>query len=207
MITTKNLTILRQNIPVLQDISCHIKEGHCVALMGLNGSGKSTFLKTLLGLHLDYQGHFFLKSDAEISYLPEKFALQGDLTGKAYLDFFKGPYQNLRDAFDLPEKDLHKKIKTYSKGMLQKIGLIQFFATQAPLKIADEMMSGLDFKTREITQSFLKQQQKDGTTFLFTTHTLQDAKECADTLLYIDNKHLIFTGAPKDFIYRPSKRA
>ncbi len=199
MITVENITISRGNSPILQDLSFEVKPSQCVALMGLNGSGKSTILKTLLGLHLDYQGRFSLNDISNIPYLPEKFSVNGELTGKAYLDFFKEPYEELAEAFDFPDKALKKKVKTYSKGMIQKLGLIHFLASQAPLKIADEIMSGLDFKTRKIVQDLLKEQQQKGTTFLFTTHTLQDAIECANALLYINKGLLIFHGTPENF--------
>ena len=199
MIRVNNLSILRNKTLILEGISFHIKAGECATLMGLNGSGKSTLLKTLLELHLDYEGRFELSQNVDIAYLPEKFSINGDLTGQSYLDFFKESYEEFSDVFDLSGKTLRKKVKTYSKGTLQKLGLVHFFASSAPLKIADEIMSGLDFKTRKNVQDLLKKQQQNGTTFLFTTHTLQDATECANTLLYIDKGTLTFQGDPQDF--------
>ncbi len=204
MIFVENLTISRKGLPLLKELSFHIKPGESVALMGLNGTGKSTLLKTLLGLHLDYEGAATLMGQSidkplareNITYLPERFSINSSLTGEHYLDFFVNHYENIVIELDFPQDALPQKIKTYSKGMLQKLGLIHFFAQQKALKIADEIMSGLDFKTRRSVQKLLQQQQAHGTTFLFTTHTFQDALEAATRLLYIDNKTISFDGNP-----------
>ena len=206
MIDLKDVRIFRNKTPILKTISLQNQRGECVALMGLNGSGKSTLLKTLLGLHLDYEGQISLKgnllkspSSLNIAYLPEKFKACGTLTGQQFLDFFQDAYEDLENTLKFPKDSLSKQIKTYSKGMLQKLGLIHFFAQNNELKIADEIMSGLDFKTRHAVQTLIKKQISEGVTFLFTKHTHQDACAVASRLLYLESGNITFDGPPKNW--------
>jgi len=198
MITLENLTISQGKHPILKKLSLVIQKGESVALMGLNGSGKSTLIKTLLGLHLNYTGTAKINgipindpmARTNISYLPEKFQAGSSITGSQYLRILLKniPYQDISDQLDLSKITLDKKIKKYSKGMLQKLGLIHFFSQNKSIKIADEIMSGLDFKTRLTVQNIIKKQNNFGTTFLFTTHLQQDADHAANRLITIEKE-------------------
>ena len=97
-------------------------------------------------------------------------------------------------------KHLQQKIATYSKGMIQKLGLLYFFSSDKTLKIADEIMSGLDFQTRVQVQNLIQVQQSQGKTFLFSTHMLEDVRAIATRVLYLKHGALEFDGSKETFL-------
>ena len=144
-------------------------------------------------------------SRESIIYLPEKFKNNGCLTGQKYLDFFQCYDRENLERLNFPVEVLCKKIETYSKGMLQKLGLAFFFGQKKDLKIADEIMSGLDYKTRDAVKALINAQNKQGITFLFTTHTFEEAHHTTNRFLHLDKKNIHFDEASHKHLL-PRKR-
>lgn len=209
------VNVRRGNKKLLRNVSFSLAQGEIGVLMGLNGAGKSTLLKTIVGLIPEGSGTLkiqgicstFPKARKGISYLPEKFSAHPKLTGFDYLslrssEFYQG-WEDLLKTFNFTKDNLNGRLETYSKGMMQKLGLVVFFALQASLKIGDEIMSGLDFKTRPLVRNFLQDQKRGGTTFLFSTHLWEDCQEGIDTLLFLQEGTLTYKGVPKLFLEFP----
>jgi ABC-type multidrug transport system, ATPase component len=215
VLDVRNLTLNLAATRVLDTITFQLGAGECAALLGLNGAGKSTLIKVLCHLIPTADGVVLIKKIAacnpkareNIVYLPERFTANPHLTGNTYLSILlQGEIKAVNaiaHALHFDPNHLQQKIATYSKGMLQKLGLLYFFAADKAVKIADEIMSGLDFKTRAQVQDLIQTQQLQGKTFLFSTHMLEDVKAIATRVLYLEKGALIFEGTQEAFLNSP----
>ena len=197
---------------VLNNVSLKIDEGEIYSLVGLNGIGKTTMIKIILGLTKADKGVVKLfGKDIEASkdvrqkicYLPEKFTPSAFLKGHEFLSICTGYYGKKYDKdeaavlcneLDFNPEDLEKKISTYSKGMSQKLGLISIFLTGAPLLILDEPMSGLDPNARIYLKRKLKKYKQAGNSIFFTSHILADIEEICDRISILHNGTLHYEG-------------
>ena len=210
-IHVENVNIFRKKHPVLKNISLNVPQGHVVGLVGLNGAGKTTFIKAILGLLSEVEGRIeifgtsFDRCEARetLSYLPEQFRPPGQLSGITYLRLMRKFEKNCPDtqdivemcrSLDLDSAALKKKIRTYSKGMGQKLGLALTFASNASLLILDEPMSGLDPRARSLLKRQIIQARSQGRSILVSSHILADLDEFADQIVIIHQGHLIASG-------------
>lgn len=184
--------------PALTGLNLVILENEIFALIGLNGSGKTTTIKLLLGLISPDAGHFTIfesnKVDnaikQKIGYLPEMPYFNSDFTPKEILRFWgalsglsgnhleKRIIEVLRYASLEPALD--KKIKGFSKGMLQRLGLAQSILSEPELLILDEPMGGLDPKGIIDIRNLILSLKKDGKTIFFTSHIISEVEKIAD---------------------------
>jgi ABC-2 type transport system ATP-binding protein len=201
---------------VLSDISLALETGELFGLIGLNGVGKTTLIKTILDLTRPDAGAVRLFGEdcrnagarRNICYLPEKFQPSRYLRGREYLALslsYFGRAFDLEQArkeavlLDLDPAQLENKVGGYSKGMGQKLGLIGAFLIGAPFLILDEPMSGLDPKARILLKDRLLACKKEGKTIFFSSHILSDIDEICDRIGVISDSRLIFLGTPQHF--------
>jgi len=188
----------------LHQISCQIDITKRTLLLGENGSGKTTFLKLLCGYLRPSSGQvinpLLLR---EMAYLPEKFLLEAEMTGKdflmslkpkelvideAYLDFFK-----IKSFWE-------KKIKTYSKGMTQKMGILALCMHNPRFLVMDEPMDGLDQEAYlEFIELLNVITQKNGG-YILTSHNISDLKKNFDNVILLKKGHLLFVGSAEDYL-------
>lgn len=202
---------------VLDDISFKIKPGEIYGLVGLNGIGKTTLIKIILGLLNQDSGiirifntdNTNLASKKKITYLPEKFTPSQFLKGHEFLELSCGYYGKEYDrkhAFDIAKNldfdiaALDRKVSSYSKGMGQKLGLISIFLSKSPLLILDEPMSGLDPNARIFLKRMLKDYKKEGNSIFFTSHILADIEEICDRIGVLHNTHINYEGSVSGFV-------
>lgn len=200
------------NHQVLQGIDLTLQAGEIFGLIGLNGMGKTTLIKSILDLLRPTQGtiqiagidHLQRRSRQTICYLPEKFQPSASLKGKEFLSLFV-PNFKLQQAIQyanhlgLDPQFLEQKISKYSKGMTQKLGLIYTFMHPAKLTILDEPMSGLDPKARILLKQELLNCRTQGKTLFFSSHILTDIEEICDRLAVLNNGLISFVGTPAAF--------
>ena len=200
----------RKNI-VANDISFEITEGEVFGLIGLNGVGKTTLIKTILGLRDPIAGSIEHKGKKNLSFLPERFDPPWFLSGFQFLQFSQKLYgvqislDEAREATKLISLDpdsLQKDVKTYSKGMRQKLGLLATMLTNCKLLLLDEPMSGLDPKARAEVKSLILQAKKKQQAVLMCTHILSDVAELCDRVAILHEEKILFIGAPDDLIQR-----
>lgn len=201
--------------PVIEDISFDVPTGQTFGLIGLNGVGKTTLIKIILGLMESSKGfvEVFGKktldpdSKAKIAYLPEKFEPPPFLSGlefvKFSLDLYKRPFSEeavmqAADRVSLTRKALKRRVNTYSKGMRQKTGLMGTWLTGCPLLILDEPMSGLDPLARVLVKDEIAACRKAGMTVFLSSHILSDMDEICDRIAVIHDGRLKFTGTPAE---------
>ncbi len=204
---------------ILDNISLELHAGEIFGLIGLNGIGKTTLIKTILNLISADAGNIQLygdhwqqiKAKRHLSYLPEKFQPSRFLTGKEYLSLAHSYYglvydhdeaRRQADMLGLLPEALDKRVSSYSKGMGQKTGLIAALMIPTPLIILDEPMSGLDPKARIQLKTRLKQERDAGRTIFFSSHILADIEEICDRIAILHDTTLKYYGTTKTFCER-----
>ena len=201
---------------VLDGISFHLNAGEIFGLVGLNGIGKTTLIKSILQLSFADAGTGELfgqpmqenSARKNLAYLPEKFHPSKYLRGFEYLELcldYYGLKLNEEEAkqcavdLELDPEALSKRISSYSKGMGQKIGLIGAFLSQCPLLILDEPMSGLDPKARIALKKKLLDYRDAENTIFFSSHILADIDEICDRVAIIHDTTIRYLGTPSGF--------
>jgi len=204
---------------VLDAVSFSVQKGQTYGLIGLNGVGKTTLIKIILGLKQARQGEARVfgktSSDAsvryDVSYLPERFDPPWFLKGGEFVQFAASlygrevPLANIEDACEslaLDSKVLKNRVQTYSKGMRQKLGLIATVLTGCQILILDEPMSGLDPLARSLVKNLLRSVKAEGRTVILSSHILADMDEICDAVTVIDSSKVQFTGTPEEMKLR-----
>lgn len=198
---------------VLNNVTFKIPSNKTTGFVGNNGSGKTTSIKCLLEFIFKNSGevHFFgqvLNSEIKkkIGYLPERPYLYEFLTAREFLEFHLSLSQTseklssavVREKIDkvLKKVDLleakDKTLRSFSKGMLQRVGLAQALIHEPELLILDEPMSGLDPDGRLMVKDILKEEKKKGLSIFFSSHLLQDMEELCDYLVVIHKGEIIY---------------
>lgn len=201
---------------ILNDISFSLVPGECFGLIGLNGIGKTTLIRSILALRTATGAISFFgepnavaKSRRHLVYLPEKFQPSPQLYGWEYLsihmDYFgqsvdKTVAREMARGLDLDPSALDRKIRTYSKGMGQKLGLVGTLMVTAPLMILDEPMSGLDPRARVMLKDRLMEAKAVGRTIFFSSHILADIEEICDRIAILHAGNIIYLGKGTDFV-------
>ena len=178
---------------ILENVSLSLAEGELFGLIGHNGAGKTTTFKLVLGFLRPSAGSVLfagrpLDSQARrhIGFLPESPYFYDYLTVEEALGFYAALYglagavrrdrcEELLAQLQLAPKR-HAKLRTLSKGTLQRLGVAQAMLARPRLLILDEPMSGLDPIGRHHMRELIRSLQQDGTTVLFSSHILPDAE-------------------------------
>jgi len=172
-------------------------EGKCYAIIGENGSGKSTLLKILLGIVIQSKGICYKNPIYTISYLPDNINLPYYISVNNFLNKIvdikkvdRLKKQKLIDDnlnyFGIMEAKF-KRIGALSKGMKQKIMIIQAIINNPNVLIFDEAINGLDNITQEKLFSLITYYKNNGKTIILTTHYLDKYRKIIDTKLTIKN--------------------
>jgi ABC-2 type transport system ATP-binding protein len=203
-------------IVALRDIDLSISKNEVFALLGLNGAGKTTLIKCLLKLISPTRGKIFFQdqplSDQDIqkyfSYLPESFQLPGELYAEELLSILseslRGNAVQAREILGWAglENDARKKIKTYSRGMLQRLGLGICFIKEPEIIFLDEPFLGLDLLGQAKIIQIVKRLKHQGKTVFFSSHLLSQAEKIADAVGIIHKGKLLFKGKIEEFLSR-----
>jgi len=202
---------------VLKGVSFSMQPGEIYGVVGLNGIGKTTIIKIILGLMSQDQGavKLFGKNNRDmeakknITYLPEKLTPSAFLKGEEFLSITCGYYgqkYNKKEAEKICTElgfnpaALSEKVSKYSKGMGQKLGLASIFMSKSPLLILDEPMSGLDPSARILLKKKLKEYRQQGNSVFFTSHILSDIEEICDTIAILHDGNLHYEGTVSKFV-------
>ncbi len=191
----------------LRDVSFTLRPGAITGLIGRNGAGKSTTLKSLLNLvhpdsgDISFFGQPFLGHEQQakqqlsfvmggFNYYPmKKLKTITAATRPFYTGWDEDVYRRCIQRFKLPEQKTPRQL---SDGMRVKYALALALSHHAKLLILDEPTSGLDPVSRdELMELFLALVQEEGVTILFSTHITTDLEKCADDILYIKNGELV----------------
>lgn len=213
----------------VQNISFEIKKGSVTALIGPNGSGKTTIIKAICGFHYATAGKIFVTdkdfdsskfssstSDCNpekvmdlIGYVPEKSILPQNMYVYNYLDYaasihhLKGIEKSEAIKKVVEEFELEdvlsKKIKTLSKGYQQRVSFAQALIHNPPNLILDEPITGLDPKQIMQMRSLIKKLSKDKA-ILLSTHIFQEVSSLCENIIILNNGKLISSGTETEII-------
>jgi len=196
MLQTRHLTKKYNGTTALSDLNLKVEAGEIYCLLGANGAGKTTTINLLMNFIQPTSGEALIngldvtkhsrETKKHLAYIPENLVLYNELTGLENLDYFLGlagmNYSKDDLAAYLTEAGLQseafdKRVKTYSKGMRQKIGVALALAKNAKVLLLDEPTSGLDPKaSNEFSELLIRLSNYDVAT-LMATHDLFRAKE------------------------------
>jgi len=188
----------RTSVEALKELRLSVAQGEVFGFLGPNGAGKSTTIKILMGLIFPSSGSASLlgssvsspESRKRVGYLPENPSLYDFLTAREYLDFVGRSFGmssteiasrtvevlemlQLAEAADRP-------VRSYSKGMVQRLGLAQALLHDPDLYILDEPMSGLDPIGRSLVKDIIRRLKEKGKTVFFSTHITADVEAVCD---------------------------
>lgn len=203
-----------------ENLEFTVEEGEIFGYLGPNGAGKTTTLRTLLGLISPTEGTAtvlgadirdeaaLIEAKRDIGYLPGELSFTESITGRTFLEYqaaLKGD-DRLDEMMDLFDPPLDRKIREYSSGNRQMLGIMQAFMHDPLLVIMDEPTSGLDPLKQERLNSFLKAEQEAGTTILFSSHILGEVRRVCDRVGIIRDGELVALENVESLLQKGGKR-
>ena len=221
MLSINNVTKKYDTFTVLQDINLEFQNG-VYGLLAPNGAGKTTLMKMLTTLsfptmgEITWNGTNIFDLDEEyrdiLGYLPQKFGYYKNYTPKQFLRYMatlKGLNRNdteqriisLMDKVALSDV-MNKKMKKFSGGMLQRVGIAQALLNNPKILVLDEPTAGLDPKERVRFRNILRELSEDCVVIL-STHIVSDVETIADKIIMLKNHRVVYCESPekicKDF--------
>jgi ABC-2 type transport system ATP-binding protein len=187
----------------VEDLSLTVRAGEVFGFLGPNGAGKTTSLKMLLGLIEPTAGEGTVlgarigdrAARAKLGFLPEHFRFQEWLTGRELLHFHGRLFGLGGSALDARADELlgrvdlldaaHRPIRTYSKGMMQRIGLAQALINSPALVFLDEPTSGLDPLGRLLVRDIIHELREQGTAVFLNSHLLGEVEATCDRVVFV----------------------
>lgn len=209
MIQVTELTLQYPNGKGIRDVSFQVEEGQILGYLGPNGAGKTTTIRCLLGYSRADSGSCFIrgldcsrhapKIQRFLGYLPGEIAFPDGMTGKQFLDFM-AQMRGLRDRKrqkeleEMFEIDLSGRIRRYSKGMKQKVGIIAAFMHDPEVIILDEPTSGLDPLMQNRFTTLVNSEKKRGKTILMSSHIFEEVEKTCDQVVIIREGQVAMCG-------------
>ncbi|MCM3735227.1 ABC transporter ATP-binding protein [Bacillus cytotoxicus] len=217
LLRVENVTGGYTKRPVLQNISFSVKKGELVGLIGLNGAGKSTTIKHIIGLMEPKQGQITINGKAlkddmtayrsSFSFIPETPVLYEELTLEEHLKLTAMAYGIDEKEYDMRVDKLLKEFRMknrlkwfpshFSKGMKQKVMIMSAFLVEPSLYIVDEPFVGLDPLAIQSLLQMMDQMKKSGAGILMSTHILATAERYCDSFIILHQGEIRAQGTLK----------
>lgn len=214
LISLNNVCKHYKQLHALNNVSMTLDKGEVLGLFGHNGAGKTTMMKLILGVISPTQGDVNVMgmapdskeawhTRAKVGYLPENVSFYEQLTGLEVLTYFaKLKGFNKKTALDLLEQvgishAMKRQVKTYSKGMRQRLGLAQAFIGKPKLLLLDEPTVGLDpIATRDFYQT-VDQLKTQGSSVILCSHVLPGVEQHIDRAMILSSGRVLASGTLK----------
>jgi ABC-2 type transport system ATP-binding protein len=210
----------------LDSLNFHIKPGEVYCLLGANGAGKTTTINLFLNFIDPTSGEALINGidcarrplDAKkyVSFVSENVMLYGNFTARQNLDFFarlagrrdmgREDYYMVMRRVGLPEKAFEQRLKEFSKGMRQKLGIAIALVKNAPAILLDEPTSGLDPKAAAEFTQLLKALKSQGKAVLMSTHDIFRTKEIADRVGILKEGRLVLERTREELMLEDLER-
>ena len=206
------------NVYAVKDASLEINGGEIYGFLGHNGAGKSTIIKSIVGIQPITSGKIevcgydvdsqSVMAKKQIGFVPDHYALYEKLTGREYINYIADLYEvskedrdkaiekyitlfELKDSFD-------NQIKTYSHGMKQKIAIISALVHNPRVWILDEPLTGLDPQSIFQVKECMREHARNGNIVFFSSHLIDIVEQLCDKIAIIKNGHILTTAVVKD---------
>jgi ABC-2 type transport system ATP-binding protein len=208
-IKTENLRKEFGNHAAVKSLTLQVEQGEVFGFLGPNGAGKTTSIKMLLGLVSPTSGSGALLDAplgdratlARIGFLPEHFRFQEWLTANEFLELHGELLGMSRRDLNQRRDELlervgltdfrHKQLRTFSKGMLQRIGLAQALMNRPALVFLDEPTSGLDPVGRRLVRDIIHELQAEGTSVFLNSHLLSEIEVTCNRVAFIRHGEVV----------------
>ena len=219
MIEFKDVHKKYGKLEVLKGVSFTIKDGGIIAILGPNGSGKTTSMKSFLGMVVPTKGDILFNGKSiknqwayreQISYLPQIANFPNNLKVKELIAMIKNikklpcKDQELIELFGL-QKHLNQSLGNLSGGTKQKVNLVLTFMVDVPYLVLDEPTSGLDPIAILALKKLILREKEKGKTILITSHILSFIEELSDEILFILEGNIYFRGTPQELLTTTDK--
>ena len=195
-------------VMALEDIDLEVAPGERLGFLGPNGAGKTTFIRCALGIlnptagSIAIRGHDIthdrMAALAEVGYVPGDLGMIRAVSGRRMLDALAALHprppvlqDRLLAALDLGPDDLRRRIRDYSTGMRQKLGLVAALQHDPPVIILDEPTSGLDPVMQARLLEVLDERAREGRTVFFSSHVLGEVDELCDRVAMVRGGKLL----------------
>lgn len=210
--------------PAVDHVSLEVEEGEIFGFIGHNGAGKSTTIKSIVGILSSHNGEIYIdgktlweakkECQKKMAYIPDNPDLYEYMTGISYINFIADIYEvptdvrterieKIADAFEIKEA-LGDLISSYSHGMKQKVALISAFVHQPRLLVLDEPFVGLDPKASAVLKQEMRALCAQGSAIFFSTHVLEVAEKLCDKVAMIDHGHIVVSGSVEELTRKAS---
>jgi ABC-2 type transport system ATP-binding protein len=223
VISTSRLTKRYGRVPALTELTIEVQRGEIFGFLGPNGAGKSTMIRVLLGyLHATEGSASVLGLDVErdsveirrrCGYLPGGIALYDALSGRDALDYLAhlqgaAPVRRdeLAERLQMSDATLRRRVRDYSRGMRQKIGVIQALQHDPELAILDEPTEGLDPLMQHAFYAILDGLRREGRTIFFSSHVLPEVERVCDRVAIIRGGRLLALQHVSDLLAHRRRR-
>ena len=216
MLTLQNISksYAKGRVKAVDQLSLQVKQGEIFGFIGPNGAGKTTTIKMICGIinpdegDISVNGHSILRGPLEakrsIGYVPDASYVYERLTGLEYLKFLADIYgvdaaqraeriEKYLTMFEIKDA-ANDVIKSYSRGMRQKLTVTGALLHNPPLWILDEPLTGLDPKSAHQLKQEMRAHCDAGNTVFFSTHVLEVAEKLCDRIGIIHHGKLVFNG-------------
>lgn len=222
VIETKDLTVYYGKHLGIKNVNLVVKKGEVYGFLGPNGAGKTTTQRalldvirptsgkaTLFGMDSRQQGVEIRK---RVGYLPGELALYASMKATEFFNMYeylragnseKGHWRKLADRLNL---DTSRKIREFSRGNKQKVGIVAAFMSRPDLLILDEPTGGLDPLVQQTVLEMVQEVKNDGRTVFFSSHILSEVQAVCDWVGIIRDGQLVETKGVKDLFSQSMKR-
>jgi ABC-2 type transport system ATP-binding protein len=212
IVSVKNFKMAFNGKVVIKDLSFDVKRGEIFGLLGSNGSGKTTTIRTLLGLYTQSSGELLINgkkynsSDINVGYLPEERGLYKKETVIDTMEYFgklngiKNPKEwslNYLKRVGIGDK-ANEKIEKLSTGQQQKVQLGITIMGDPELLILDEPTKGFDPVNRKLLMDIIDELHSKGSTIILITHYMDEVERLCDSALLLKNGTAYAYGSVKD---------
>ncbi len=222
VIETQALSVYYGKHRGIVDVNLTVKKGEVFGFLGPNGAGKTTTQRVLLDVirptkgkasifGLDCQAHGVAQRE-RIGYLPGELALYANMQASRffemieYLRFKNGKAGYWRELADRLDLDTRRKIREFSRGNKQKVGVVAAFMNQPELLILDEPTGGLDPLVQQTVLEMVRETKRDGRTVFFSSHILSEVQAVCDRVGIIREGRLVATQRVEDMVTQRMNR-